>query len=86
MGGSNNHAMIFDYLDLDVSDKNILAEKCYRYKPKDKDKDKKTDWPKCKYNDNQALERLIREIYRILEGGKTLKSDTISNRFDILDL
>ncbi len=87
MGGSANNAMIFDYLDLNVHDKYKLAERCYGYRLPDV-REFASNWPGCKYNDNPALERLIREIYKILGDNsvKVNKEELITNRFKILDL
>ncbi len=72
---------IFEYLGLNEKEKYELAEKYYGYKAA------QGLWPLYKENDFQAAERLIREIYKKLEGSSNLDpSQFIQSRFEILDL
>ena len=82
----NNNAIVFDCLNLNISDKYRLAERCYGYKATGNEH--RIDfWPECKYNDFQALERLIKEIYKRLGDNSYLDpKEFITNRFEILDL
>jgi len=78
---ANNNDSIFNNLNLNFIEKNKLAEKCYGYKLPSSG----GDWPWCNHNDYKALERLIREIYKIL-GEKDIKPEPIKSRFELLDL
>ena len=81
----DDNAIIFNYLNLDMSDKYDLAEQCYGYKPVD-NKHHLTNWPEYRLSDFSALERLIREIYKRL-GDSSVEildpSQFINNRFEI---
>ena len=83
-----NNSYIFNCLGLNEKEKINLAEKYYRYKPQDVNILIPNNWPEYKYKDFSALERLIREIYKMLRDNITEinKEEFITNRFEILDL
>ncbi len=82
-----SYAIIFKYIGLNNIEKYNLAEKCYGYKTPERCQHPE-NWPHYKKNDYQALERLIREIYKRL-GDSSIKinnEEFITSRFEILDL
>ncbi len=81
--------LVFNYLGLDNSEKYKLAEKCYRYKSPGFYQSHDRNWPVANWGDFLALERLIREIYKMLSDNSVEildPSQFITNRFEILDL
>ena len=77
--GSNEK--IFTVLGLNEEEKYKLATKCYGYEAGD------GSWPCYKLNDFKAVERLIREIYRLLDDDSMIDpKDKILSRFEILDI
>lgn len=69
--------VIFKDLNLNKDEKYKLAEKCYGYKTNI------GNWPSYVDNDYPAAERLIREIYKMLD---EINIKPITSRFEILDL
>ena len=82
---ASTNSIIFNILGMSREEKHSLAEKCYGYKYWGDDLNCK--WPEYKRDDYKALEKLIREIYRRLDDNIIgLEHDSITSRFEILDL
>ncbi len=85
----HNNSYIFDCLELNPQDKYNLAERCYGYTAKNALELDSEIWPWTNWEDYQALEGLVREIYQML-GDNSVEvlnlKDLILNRFEILDL
>lgn len=85
---TDNNA-IFKYLRLDREETKKLAEKNYGYNIKRENMYNlsSSDWPEFEENDFRAIERLIREIYKLLGDDSDYNlSERIISRFEILDL
>ncbi len=75
---------IFKILEID---KYILAKNIYKYKPTIKESEPISFlriWPETKDHDYPALTRLVKELYRIIEGQETVY--TKFTRFEIMDI
>jgi len=78
---SDANGQIFKYFNLNAQEKYRLASKCYGYKVNS------GGWPWYKEADFKALERLIREIYKLLKDESIIDpKERINSRFDILDI
>ena len=76
IGGKKENDEIFNILNID---KNELTEKAYNYETNVSE-----FWPTSKNNDYQALTRLVKELYKIIEEKERVY--TKYNRFEIMDI
>jgi len=87
--GSQDNSVIFNYLTLDIKETLECVKKYYGYSAINVALYKRYPdiWPEYKIDDFKAVERLIREIYRLL-GDESVSDpkERIISRFDILDI
>lgn len=89
--GTNN--LIFDLLGLSSEEKNKMAACQYGYPAVYQDSSVDTYWPPCKKGDVEALTKLVKRIYvlidvliRIYVLIDGIKYEPINSRFEILDI
>ena len=82
MHGLGENDYIFNYLKINNEQKYKLAEEYYKYPAIT------GTWPTFRPNDYKALERLVRELYRLLDDD-SLEPEIINpilSRFELLDI